>query len=66
MAASSGGRCGRLSQHPTVFDVRDGCAESFDRSDHLAVEIAIAVHMSRRNKKLRLILRGMKIAVVEA
>src|SRR5258708_35412258 len=49
------GRCHRRDQRPAVLDVGDGNAEPFDGADDLAVEIAVAIHMGRRDEELGLV-----------
>src|SRR5579859_724284 len=56
-------RCGRPEQFAPVLDVGDGNAEPFDGADDLAVEIAIAIHVGRRDEKLGLLPGRLEVPV---
>src|SRR5882724_13400944 len=55
MAASPRGARGVAHQPPPVLDVGDGDAKPLDRADDLAAEIAVAIHVGRREEELGLV-----------
>ena len=54
-AAQPRRRRNRPDQRPSVLDISDGDAKPFDGADDLAVEIAVAIHMGRRDEELGLV-----------
>ena len=52
---------GSLHDGPPVLHIGDGNAKSFHRADDLAIEIAVAVHLCRRDKELGILPRGSEI-----